>query len=105
VRRVCQVNEALGGGSFVEDEDDPFEGLTPEEIQARAALCRAGCRVHLMHADVRALRHAQAMVAKEAPAGDAFEGMSPEEINTYLQREQAERAGEPLPPLLQAAPS
>ena len=42
-----QVNEALGGGSFVEDEDDPFEGLTPEEIQARAALRRAGCRVHL----------------------------------------------------------
>jgi hypothetical protein len=46
--------------------------------------------------DVCAL-FAQAMVAKEAPAGDAFEGMSPEEINTYLQREQAERAGEPLP--------
>jgi hypothetical protein len=36
---VLQVNEALGGGSFVEDEDDPFEGLTPEEIQARAAPC------------------------------------------------------------------
>ena len=54
---------------------------------------------------MRAPRRAQAMVAKEAPAGDAFEGMSPEEINTYLQREQAERAGEPLPPLPQAAPS
>ena len=34
---------------------------------------------------------AQAMVAKEAPAGDAFEGMTPEEINEYLTREKAER--------------
>ena len=39
----------------------------------------------------------QAMVAKEAPAGDAFEGMTPEEINAYQLREQAERAGQPPP--------
>ncbi len=38
----------------------------------------------------------QALVAKEAPRGDAFEGMSPEEINAYLQREAAERDGTPL---------
>ena len=31
------------------------------------------------------------MVAKEAPAGDAFEGMTPSEINDYLQAEAAER--------------
>lgn len=31
------------------------------------------------------------MIAKEAPAGDAFEGMTQEEINDYLQREKAER--------------
>jgi hypothetical protein len=63
-----QVNEALGGASF-STEDDPFEGLSPEEIQA--------------------------MVAREAPGGDAFDGMTPEEINTYLEREQAERDGHP----------
>ena len=59
------MNEALDGRSFTEDEEDPFEGLSPEEIQA--------------------------LVAKEAPAGDAFEGMAPEEINAYLQREREER--------------
>ncbi len=66
------MNEALSGASFVSDDDDPFEGLTPAEIEA--------------------------MVAREAPAGDAFEGMSPEEINAYLQKERWEREHGALPP-------
>jgi hypothetical protein len=61
-----RVNEALQGGSFASDEDDPFEGLTPAEIEA--------------------------LVAKEAPGGDAFDGMTPEEIEEYVQRERDERA-------------
>jgi hypothetical protein len=48
-------------------EDDPFDGLTPEEIAA--------------------------IVEKEAgESGDPFEGMSPEEINTYLQKHNQKEA-------------
>ena len=35
-----QINDAIRGTSFVDDEDDPFEGLTPAEIEVRLA-CRA----------------------------------------------------------------
>ena len=82
---VAQINDAIRGTSFVDDEDDPFEGLSPEEIEAR--LCTrcvaATAATHCVGA--------QALVAKEAPSGDPFEGMTPEEINDYLQREKAER--------------
>ena len=61
-----RVSEALQGGSFVADDEDPFEGLTPAEIEA--------------------------LVAKEAPAGDPFDGMSPDEIEAYTQAERDERA-------------
>lgn len=65
-----RINNALQGASFVADDEDvdPFDGLTPQEIEA--------------------------LVAKEAPHGDAFEGLSPEEINDYLRREQMERDGQ-----------
>ena len=66
-----RVNQALSGASFVENEDDPFEGLSPQEIEA--------------------------LVAKEAPAGDAFDGLSPDEIRDYVQRETWERQGVPPP--------
>ena len=32
-----RVNDAIRGTSFVDDEDDPFEGLSPAEIEARPA--------------------------------------------------------------------
>ena len=65
----------------------------------RSRACRRQRSRHGLHAvrgstvSLLKLTHAhdQAMVAKEAPAGDAFEGMTPEEINDYLQREKAER--------------
>jgi len=64
-----RINDALSGASFVaeDEEEDPFDGLTPEQIEA--------------------------LVAKEAPHGDAFEGLSPDEINEYLARERREREG------------
>ena len=37
-----QINNAIRGTSFVEDDDDPFEGLSPAEIEARRAHMR-GC--------------------------------------------------------------
>jgi hypothetical protein len=64
---LAQVNDALRGESFVadEDEDDPFEGLSPAEIEA--------------------------LIRKEAPEGDAFSGLSPEEINEVLEQERRVR--------------
>jgi hypothetical protein len=59
------MRRAREGRSFVEvpDADDPFDGLTPAEIEA--------------------------LVAKEyGPSGDdPFEGMSPEEINVHLEKQ------------------
>ena len=67
-----RINDALSGASFVavDEEEDPFDGLTPAEIES--------------------------LVAKEAKNGDAFEGMSPQEINEYLERERLEREGQLL---------
>ena len=45
---------------MLEDEEDPFDGLSPEEIEAFV------------------------QQATGANAKDPFEGMSPEEINYYL---------------------
>uniref|UniRef100_A0A7S0N3F9 Uncharacterized protein n=1 Tax=Pyramimonas obovata TaxID=1411642 RepID=A0A7S0N3F9_9CHLO len=64
-RLKASVQGALDGQSFVASsgDDDPFDGLTPEEITA--------------------------MVEKEAgKSGDVFEGMSPEEINAYMAKQQ-----------------
>lgn len=63
------VSAALEGRSFIsaddgDEDEDPFEGLTPEEIEA--------------------------LVRKTAPSGDAYDGMSPEEIEAY-EREYDER--------------
>lgn len=55
----------LAGSSVLEEEDDPFEGLSPEEIQVYVQ-------------DVTG-----------ANAKDPFEGMSPEEINQYLSDQQS----------------
>jgi hypothetical protein len=50
-----QINDAIRGTSFVDDEDDPFEGLTPAEIEVRLA-CRAvrGSSTRDLHALLRA---------------------------------------------------
>ena len=85
-----QINDAIRGTSFVDDDDDPFEGLSPQEIEARLRIYAAAMTSELTTHATRFQRQ-QAMIAKEAPAGDAFEGMTPEEINDYLQREKAER--------------
>ena len=37
-----QINDAIRGTSFVDDDDDPFEGLSPAEIEARRVRMR-GC--------------------------------------------------------------
>mmetsp|Transcript_8851 Transcript_8851/g.15210 ORF Transcript_8851/g.15210 Transcript_8851/m.15210 type:complete len:210 (-) Transcript_8851:1531-2160(-) len=68
-RLKASVMDAIDGTSFNAStgEDDPFDGLTPEEIAA--------------------------IVEKEAgESGDPFEGMSPEEINTYLQKQNQKEA-------------
>lgn len=65
------VREALEGRSFIATADgregssaDPFDGLSPEEIEA--------------------------LVRRQAPTGDVYDGMSPEEIEAY-EREYEER--------------
>lgn len=55
-----KARRVLIGGSMLEDEEDPFDGLSPEEIEAFV------------------------QQATGANAKDPFEGMSPEEINDYL---------------------
>lgn len=65
-RMKASVQGAMEGGSFIKynsgDEDDPFEGLTPAEIEA--------------------------LVQKEAgPSNDPFEGMTPDEINRYMENQ------------------
>jgi hypothetical protein len=65
-KRALQA--ALEGRSFIAsgetdedgEDDDPFEGLSPEEIEA--------------------------LVKKQAPTGDVYEGMTPEEINEYEEK-------------------
>ncbi|KAK9834190.1 hypothetical protein WJX81_006967 [Elliptochloris bilobata] len=63
-RKLAAARLALAGGTFAEDED-PFEGLTPREIQEYVAKATDG-----------------------ASASDPFEGMSPEEINAYMEQQQ-----------------
>lgn len=66
------VQEALEGRSFIGTAEsgrdgssaDPFDGLSPEEIEA--------------------------LVRRQAPTGDVYDGMSPEEIEAY-EREYEER--------------
>mmetsp|Transcript_16584 Transcript_16584/g.22890 ORF Transcript_16584/g.22890 Transcript_16584/m.22890 type:complete len:220 (+) Transcript_16584:114-773(+) len=62
----ASVQGALNGQSFLSANkaEDPFEGLTPAEIDE--------------------------LVKKEAPSGDAFDGMSPQEINAYMKKQQME---------------
>ena len=55
----------LAGASAANDEDeDPFEGLSPAEVQAYVE------------------------TATGASSSDPFEGMTPEEINAYVQQHQ-----------------
>lgn len=57
---------ALAGDNFIageDDDDDPFSGMTPGEIQAYVATSTAG-----------------------ATRDDPFEGMTPDEINEYMSR-------------------
>jgi len=58
------MHRALEGQSFA-NEEDPFEGMEPGEIEA--------------------------FLKQQAPDGDPYAGMTPEEINAYL-RAQQERA-------------
>jgi hypothetical protein len=56
------LHAAIEGRSFIahsedDDEEDPFDGLSPQEIEE--------------------------LVRKTAPSGDVYEGMTPEEINAY----------------------
>lgn len=55
-----KARRVLIGGSMLEDEEDPFDGLSPEEIEEYV------------------------QQATGANMKDPFEGMSPEEINEYL---------------------
>jgi hypothetical protein len=72
-QRAMEANKralrgALEGRSFIgangedeDDEDDPFDGMSPEEIEA--------------------------LVKREAgPSGDVYDGMTPEEINEYEEK-------------------
>lgn len=60
-----RVNAAIRGEAFTGD-NDPFDGLSPTEIAA--------------------------LIAREAPEGDAFVGMTPDEIMLYVREEEEERA-------------
>jgi hypothetical protein len=63
------LHAAIEGRSFIahsedDDEEDPFDGLSPQEIEE--------------------------LVRKTAPSGDVYEGMTPEEINAYEENRKRE---------------
>ena len=60
-RKADLARAVLAGRSMIDDEEDLFDGLTPEEIQAYVAQSTGG-----------------------AGADDPYEGMSPEEIMEYV---------------------
>ncbi|CAL8470149.1 g9691 [Coccomyxa elongata] len=60
-KKLQRARMVLAGHAFT-DDDDPFEGLTPQEIQQYVLTATQG-----------------------ASAEDPFEGMSPEEINAYVE--------------------
>ncbi|EIE25925.1 hypothetical protein COCSUDRAFT_60929 [Coccomyxa subellipsoidea C-169] len=60
-RKLQKARMVLAGQPFT-DDDDPFEGLTPQEIQQYVQTATEG-----------------------ASSEDPFEGMSPEEINAYME--------------------
>eukprot|EP00887_Chlorella_sp_A99_P002277 scaffold10.g2277.t1 len=61
-RKRAAAQAAAVGGSLIEGEEDPFDGLAPEEIQ----------------------RYVEEATGRRAGGDDAFEGMSPDEINAYI---------------------
>eukprot|EP00884_Botryococcus_braunii_P011359 jgi/Botrbrau1/20223/Bobra.31_1s0020.1 len=64
-RKEDAARALLAGQPYIYDDDDPFEGMTPQEIEAYVAKVTGG-----------------------ASSSDPFEGMSPEEINEYMARMQ-----------------
>jgi len=58
------IQRALEGRSFNDETLDPFEGMSPEEIEK--------------------------FISKEAPDGDPYAGMTPGEINDYMNKAQEE---------------
>lgn len=65
----------------VDEDNDPFDGLSPEEIEARAeALLSADplSELLMLAPPTRSSPPlSQEMIKREAPNGDPFEGMSP----------------------------
>ena len=78
--RRDRAGRKLAGESFITDEDDPFEDLTPEEITALVAEATQGAAASLA-------------TAAAAAAEDEFDGLSPDEINALVARRAAERLG------------
>lgn len=79
--RRDRAGRKLAGESFITDEDDPFEDLTPEEINALVAEATQGAAASL------------AAGAAAAAAEDEFDGLSPDEINALVARRAGERLG------------
>ena len=77
--RRDRAGRKLAGESFITDEDDPFEDLTPEEITALVAEATQGA--------------AASLATAAAAAEDEFDGLSPDEINALVARRAAERLG------------
>ncbi|KAK2076941.1 hypothetical protein QBZ16_005169 [Prototheca wickerhamii] len=62
-RKKERARLILAGRSLLETDEDPFDGLTPQEIANYVQEVTGG-----------------------ANASDPFEGMSPEEINEYIEK-------------------
>ena len=78
-----------GQSSFTSDESDVFEGLSPHEIQAyvdEVCVCSAGAQGLESAAFIPTSTLCGAQTTGGAKAEDPFEGMSPEEINAFIEQ-------------------